>query len=41
MYFNLNAKCSQPPVLEPMLALLAVPFPLLIPLIDPEVEKLG
>ena len=39
MCFNLSAKSSQPPALETMLALSAVPFPSLIPLIDPKVEK--
>ena len=39
MYFNLSAKSSQPPALEPVLPLLAVPF--LLPLIDSKVEKSG
>ena len=38
---NLSAKSSQPPALEPMLALSAVPLPFLLPLIDPKVEKSG
>ena len=37
MCFKLSAKSSQPPALEPVLALSAVPF-LLSP-IDPKVDK--